>query len=203
MHIEFLVEEESAEIALQYLVPKIVETLISFRIHVFQGKHDLINKLPSRLNGYRPWLPPDWIIMVLLDEDREDCGELKEKLERIASLAGLKTKSQAGLEEKFQVINRLAIEELEAWFFGDVLAICQAYHRISSTLDQRRGFRDPDAILGGTWEALERVMQSAGYYSGGLPKKEVARRISKFMDPERNRSKSFQVFRDSLRSLLN
>jgi hypothetical protein len=201
MHIEFLVEEESAEIALQHLVPKITEKEISFRIHVFQGKHDLINKLPSRLNGYLPWLPYDWIIMVLLDEDREDCGKLKGKLERIASMAGLKTKSQAGLEEKFQVINRLAIEELEAWFFGDVAAICQAYHRIPSTIDRRRGLRDPDAILGGTWEALERIMQTAGYYAGGLPKKEVAREVSKYMDPDRNRSKSFQVFRDSLRSL--
>jgi hypothetical protein len=203
MHIEFLVEEESAEIALQHIVPKILETEISFRIHVFQGKRDLINKLPSRLNGYRPWLPSDWVIMVLLDEDREDCGKLKGKMERIAATAGLKTKSQAGKGEKFQVINRLAIEELEAWFFGDVAAICQAYHRISPTLERRRGFRDPDAIVGGTWEALERVMQAAGYYAGGLPKKEVARKISKSMDPERNRSKSFQVFRDSLLSLLN
>jgi len=203
MHIEFLVEEESAEIALEQLVPKIAGMKISFRIHVFQGKHDLIDKLPSRLDGYRSWLPPDWIIMVLLDEDREDCWQLKGKLEEIAFKAGLTTKSQAGPEEKFQVINRLAIEELEAWFFGDVAAICQAYHRIPSNLDRRKRFRDPDTILGGTWEALERVMQAAGYYAGGLPKKEVARKISEYMDPDRNRSKSFQIFRDSLRSLLN
>jgi len=201
MHVEFLVEEESAEIALQNILPKIIGRMFSFNIRVFQGKPDLLDKLPDRLKGYRLWLPDNLLIVVLLDEDRKDCEELKRKMEAIARNAGLRTKSQAGPGEKFHVINRLAIEELEAWYFGDVAAICQAYRRIPSTLGEKRKFRDPDAIAGGTWEALEQVMQAAGYYGGGLPKKEVAKKISTYMDPDRNRSKSFQVFRDSLRSL--
>jgi hypothetical protein len=60
----------------------------------------------------------------------------------------------------------LAIEELEAWFFGDMDAVRALYPRVPETLEQRAGFRDPDAIRGGTWEALERILQRAGYFAG-------------------------------------
>ena len=52
---------------------------------------------------------------------------------------------------RFQVLNRIAVEELEAWFFGDVQAIHQAYERVSSSLIVKSAYRDPDAIKGGTW----------------------------------------------------
>ena len=51
------------------------------------------------------------------------------------------------------------IEELEAWFFGDIAAIHAVYPRVSIHLGSRANFRDPDAIPGGTWEALERVFK--------------------------------------------
>ena len=202
MHIEFLVEEPSAEVALHNLVPKIVGLEVSYNIHVFQGKPDLIKSLPNRLRGYRSWLPDNWRIVVLVDEDREGCLKLKERLEKIAKNEGLITRSVAGPSGSFQVINRLAIEELEAWFFGDVTALRTAYPKVPKGLDRRNHYRNPDAIQGGTWQALERVLKSAGYYRGGLPKKEAARRISKYMDPTRNTSKSFQVFRDALQELV-
>jgi len=102
-----------------------------------------------------------------------------------------------------QVLNRIAVEELEAWFFGDVPALTRAYPRIPATLSNKKGFRDSDAILGGTWETLERVLQDAGYYAAGMPKLEVARQISANMDPARNSSRSFQIFCDGLKRLLN
>lgn len=200
MHFEFLVEEESAETTLHNLIPKIVGSDISYDIRVFQGKFDLLKKLPERLRGYRPWLPDDWQIIVLLDRDREDCFQLKATMEQIACKEGLSTKSNHGTDGKIQVLNRIAIEELEAWFFGDVTALRIAYPRISKTLDKKSRYRNPDAI-DRTWEALERVLQRAGYYRGGLPKVEAARKISKYMDPGRNTSKSFQVFRDALRNI--
>lgn len=201
MHIEFLVEEPSAEVTLHNLVPKIMGREVSYNIHVFQGKPDLIKNLPNRLRGYRSWLPDNWRIVVLVDEDREGCLKLKEKLEKIAKNEGLITRSVAMPDGSFQVINRLAIEELEAWFFGDVTALRTAYPRVPKGIDRRKHYRNPDAIEGGTWQALERVLKNAGYYWGGLPKKEAARRISEYMDPNRNTSKSFQVFRDALLKL--
>jgi hypothetical protein len=202
MHFEFLVEELSAETALYNLIPKIVGPDISYYIRVFQGKFDLLKKLPDRLRGYRPWLPDDWLIIVLLDKDREDCVQLKAKMEEIARQEGLSTKSNPSSIGKIQVMNRIAIEELEAWFFGDVVALKTAYPRIPKALDKKSKYRNPDAI-DGTCEALERILKRAGYYRGGLPKKEVARKVSEYMDPDRNTSKSFQVFRDSLCQMLN
>ena len=199
MNIEFLIEEESAEAALHNLLPKILPSNVTFRLHNFRGKQNLLLQLPNRLKGYGPWLPPDWRIVVLIDEDREDCKQLKERLERMASEAGLVTKSQG---RKFQVLNRIAVEELEAWFFGDIIALNAAYPKTPVTLAHKKNYREPDAIKGGTWEALERVLQTAGYYLGGLPKIEVARNISQFMEPGRNRSQSFQVFKTGLHELI-
>jgi hypothetical protein len=73
-----------------------------------------------------------------------------------------------------------------------------AYPRLPSRLDKKAPYRDPDAIRGGTWESLERLLQKYGYYEGGMPKIEVARQVSAQMDPVRNRSRSFQHFRQGL-----
>jgi len=202
MHLEFLVEELSAEAALYNLVPKILGEQISFVIHSYRGKSDLLNKLSGRLKGYAGWLPEEYQIVVLIDEDREDCNQIKMQLEDAALEAGLVTKTKARPGTEFQVLNRVAIEELEAWFFGDVPALVRAYPRIPQSLDQKARYRNPDTIAGGTWEALERILQQYGYYKGGLEKPRAAGEISQHMDPFRNRSKSFQVFRDGLLAIV-
>ncbi|MBE7558904.1 DUF4276 family protein [bacterium] len=200
-HVEVLVEEPSAEAALQRVIPRILPSS-SFLIHPFSDKRDLLNKLPQRLDGYSRWLPADWRIVVLLDRDRDDCRELKSQLDEWAAQRLLVTPSHAQRNRPANLVNRLAIEELEAWFFGDIEALRAAYPRVPANLGKRAPYRDPDAIAGGTWEALERVLRKAGYYPTGLPKIEVARRVSEYMDPDRNHSRSFQVFRDGLRRLV-
>ncbi|HEX9944814.1 MAG TPA: DUF4276 family protein [Thermoanaerobaculia bacterium] len=200
-HVEFLVEEPSAEAALGNLVPKLLGLDFTFNIYPHQGKHDLLQKLPTRLRGYRHWIPEDWGIVVLIDADGRNCLEQKTALEDMAQQAGFLTRArwQSG---GFQVLNRLAIEELEAWFFGDVDALCEAYPGVSPTLGERAAYRDPDAIRGGTWEALERELQRAGYHRAGLAKIKAAREISARMEPYRNRSRSFGVFRQGLLDLV-
>jgi hypothetical protein len=101
------------------------------------------------------------------------------------------------------VVNRLAVEELEAWFFGDWQAVKAAYPKVSASVPEKQGYRDPDAIQGGTWEALEKVLKRHGYFQTGLRKIEAARSIAQHMVPERNRSKSFQVFRDAIFEAVN
>jgi len=202
MHIEFLVEEPSSEAALQNILPGVLREQITFSIHPFRGKPDLLKKLPARLRSYRAWIPDSWRIVVLVDADENDCREIKEKLERAAIQAKLITKSGVRSGSRFQVLNRLAIEELEGWFFGDIEALHSAYPRISPHLGIRAPYRDPDAIIGGTWEALERELRRVGYFSGGLNKINAAREISRFMVPERNRSRSFQVFRQGLIEMI-
>ena len=200
MHIEFFLEEPSAEAFLGEMLRKLLPDEVTRSFIVFQGKKDLLANLKPRLKAYRQWIPDDYKIVVLVDEDREDCQKLKARLEAAAASAGLSTKTHPK-RGSFAVLNRIAVEELEAWFFGDVTALTQAYPGVPLTLGAKAPYRDPDAIVGGTWEALERVLQRAGYFGGGLPKIEVARELAKHMDPLRNTSASFGQFRQGLAAL--
>lgn len=202
MHIEFLVEELSAQEFLFQVLPQILTTNITYDIHAFRGKTDLIKKLPSRLKGYKNWISNDYKIVVLVDKDDDDCQELKNELEKIATDTGFITKSTAQVNQPYQVLNRIAIEELEAWFFGDIEAIVKAYPKVSLNLGKQAPYRDPDAIAGGTWEALERVLKKAGYHRGGLEKVKAAREISQSINPQKNCSKSFQVFYQGLLEII-
>lgn len=139
---------------------------------------------------------------MLIDEDRQNCKVLKARMEEIALAAGLLTKSSARPGTPFQVVNRIAIEELEAWFFGDVPAVVEAYPGVPASLANQAKYRNPDRIAGGTAEALHNVLRAAGHYTRThLPKVEVARQISVHMDPAVNRSASFCCFRDGLAAL--
>ncbi len=106
--------------------------------------------------------------VLLVDEDRQDRAQLKSRLQKAAAEAGSTTKSIAGPGEPFVVLNRLAVEELEAWFFGDCLALRAAYPRAPANLEHRAPYRSPDHITGETWERLEQVLQRAGYHRDGL-----------------------------------
>ena len=202
MHLEILVEERSAEEALPELVPKMMGGGVTVNLIAHQGKPDLLKRLPDRLRGYRAWIPQDFRIVVLLDEDREDCRELKAQMEEAARKAGFTTASAPGSGGGFTLLNRVAVEELEAWFLGDVAALQRVFPKIPKSLGQRVRFRDPDAVPGGTWEALERELQRVGYYKTGAPKIELARSVARHMAPRRNRSRSFHVFFQGLRRLV-
>ena len=189
------------EAALRLLAPRILGPL-SFQVYPYQCKDDLLSKLPQRLRGYARWLPEDARIVVVVDCDRDDCDQLKGRMERSAREAGLTTRSHAGSNGTYTVVNRLAIEELEAWYFGDWEAVRAAYPRMREDVPRRARYRDPDAIRGGTWEAFERLLQGAGYFQGGLRKIEAARAISRHWDPSRNISTSFRVLRDVLQEMV-
>jgi len=196
-HLELLVEEPSMEAFLRALLPRLLPQGRSFEVHPFQGKADLLGKLQARLSGYAQWLPEDWRIVVVVDRDDDDCEGLKKQLEGMAARAGLVTRSRAG-SRRWQLANRIAIEELEAWYFGEWPAVCSAYPRVSPGVPNQAGYRDADAIRGGTWEAFERVLQRHGYFKTGLPKVEVARTLGALLDPGRSRSRSFATFRDAI-----
>lgn len=195
------VEEYSMEAALEYLLPKLLGD-IEFQIIRFQCKDDLLKNAPARLKGYAAWLPENWRILVLVDRDDDDGLVLKAEMENMAAAAGLLTKTAVRHGQRFQVVNRIAIEELEAWFIGDWLAVQTAYPRVPATLPQKTGFRDPDAVAGGTWEALERVLKKAGYFGAGLRKVELARAVAPQMELNRNQSRSFQAFASAVSAAM-
>ncbi|HEX4999722.1 MAG TPA: DUF4276 family protein [Terriglobia bacterium] len=192
-----LVEEPSMETFLRGILPPILGQNTTFDIHPFQGKQDLMDKLPARLRGYANWIPEGSRIIVLVDRDDEECARLKKQMEEAAATVGMRTPSNAG-RRHWQVANRIAIEELESWYFGDWEAVRESYPKVKSAIPDKAQFRDPDRIAGGTWEAFERVLRGAGYFKSGLRKVEAAREISARFVPERNRSQSFQVFRSTV-----
>ena len=191
MHLEVFVEELSAKEVLDRILPKILGMEHTFDVHPFRDKQELLREIPKRLMAYAKWMPEDWRIVILVDEDRQDCKALKQRLVQATAAARLTGRA----------LCRIAVEELEAWFFGDVEALRAVYPRIPANLHKRAKYRDPDAITGGTWEALDRLLRRYGYRVG-LIKTEAARRIAKHMDPGRNRSHSFQVFRRGVERLV-
>ncbi|WP_246076797.1 DUF4276 family protein [Amycolatopsis cihanbeyliensis] len=196
-----MVEEPSAGKVLEILVPRIAPEL-RFAVREFQGKTMLMKELPRRLKGYAVRMAwEDLKVVVLVDRDEEDCLALKSQLDRYAADAGLSTPNTA--RRGFQVLNRIVVEELEAWYFGDVPALCRAYPRLPASLGQQSRYRDPDAISGGTWEMLEQVLRKSGYHKAGLRKLRAALDIAPHMNVESNRSRSFEVFRDGLRRLAD
>lgn len=185
------------EAFLRALLPRLLGDATSFQVHAHQCKDDLLKKLPARLKGYAPWLPEAWRIVVVVDRDDDECHALKQRVEDMIAAAGLRSRSAAGAVT-WQVVTRIAIEELEAWYFGDWAAVRAIYPRVVATLPEQKKCRDPDAVAGGTWEAFERVLQKAGHCKSGLRKIEAARALGGMMQPGRNRSRSFQTFRDAL-----
>ncbi len=198
MHFEILVEELSTEKVLHNILPKLITGEHTYKVITYQGKQDMLKKLPGRLKAYSKWMPESHILLILIDRDSQDCHELKIKLEQMALNANLTTKNRSNPGDRFSVFTRIAIEELEAWFFGDADAVRKAYPRVSPNFERKASYRNPDSIKGGTWEALERILKAAGYYRTGLRKAECANEISKYMEPLNNKSRSFQVFWEGL-----
>lgn len=177
-HIVFLVEEPSMEAFLKAWLPRYLSA--TFNVVAFQGKNDLLSKLEARLLGYATWIPENWRLVVIVDRDDDDCTVLKAHLEAICAKARIATRRSA--PAGWVGATCLAIEELEAWYFGNWPAVLAAFPKVSRNIPAVAAYRNADGITGGTWEAFERVMQAAGYFKGGLQKVRAAREIGAQID---------------------
>jgi len=195
-HIEILVEEASMEAFLRASLPHLLGENISFEIYSYQGKSDLLSRLGERLRGYAAWLPDTWRIVVVVDRDDDNCLTLKKGLENDAITAGLTTRALKVKE--WQVVFRIAIEELEAWYFGDWEAVRLAYPRVGEHVARKAAYRSCDGIYGGTWEAFERELRKVGYFSGGLEKIQAARNVGRHFSNKRCSSPSYKCFANAI-----
>ncbi|MDH6137674.1 hypothetical protein P3T37_007107 [Kitasatospora sp. MAA4] len=206
--LEILLEEPSAQALIHQLAPQImpgVQHGREFETRVFQGKEDLLRKLPQRLAGYSTWAAENDIrILVLIDRDDHDCLKLKSeiitmvnKVKGLRMLEGNSNPASGG-----DVKARIACEEIEAWMLGDPDALRAAYPKLPKAFENKSLYRNPDDIRGGTWERLQKLLQDHGYFSGGLRKMELARTIAPHMNPTENRSASFLSFCEAFRILI-
>lgn len=216
MHFEILVEGQTELTALSILMKNIVGEYgqpHTWKIHKHRGigkipdnpaiepnRHDqtLLHNLPSKLRAYGEEERDDVVVVVLVDlDDREDCMVFKSDIVDLLNHCRKKPKS----------LFRIAVEELEAWFLGDQLAIKLAYPAArQQILDDY--IQDSQC---GTWEKLADAI-----YLGGQTalcrhgrrsvrileqKRDWAKNIAPHLDVENNQSRSFQVFRDGIRNL--
>ncbi len=195
IQLEILTEEPSAEAALALILGKINQDRFTFKIITHQGKYDLLQKLPAKLRAYQKFGLDDKYLIVLIDRDHEDCFALKGRLEQIAQEAGLSTKSNPE-EGGFKVLNRIAIQELEAWFLGDYEAVKAAYPKVSG----KANTPNPDAVAKPSTH-LTRILRRAGYQKLD-GKIETARKIAKHMAPNKNGSESFRQLLEGIEACL-
>jgi hypothetical protein len=201
MQIDILLEEPSAEEALRNLLPKIIKGRARVNLINMRNKSRLLQELPARLCGYKRRIEAgeDLRLLILVDRDDDNCQDLKATLERMAREAGLSTKSSPQENGQFYVVNRIAIQELEAWFIGDIDALKKAFSSLRG-VSFPKSFQNPDKC--GKWEILHRFLRQNGIYRSNYPKIEAARKISQQIEISHNRSKSFQHFCHGLESIL-
>lgn len=218
MHFEILVEDASGKIALDVLMGKILGPngkTHSWRIFPYRGigripddlrknradpsKRMLLNNLPRLVKGYGNTYKenPNIAIIVIVDLDDRDCMAFKRELLNIHNQC----------DPAPNVLFRIAIEELESWFLGDPQAIQFAYPRADSR--QISGYKQ-DSICG-TWEKLadavhpggSSALNRLGWPAIGQIKCEWAKKITPHMDVQKNKSRSFQVFREGIERIVS
>lgn len=181
MKLVFLLEEPSAKYILDELLPKILPEGVEFQTISHNGKSALERSIPKKLRG---WNEPDVRFVILEDQDTKDCIELKKKLVSLCEPAGK------------PVLVRIACQELESWYFGDMRAVALAYNKPKlQSISEQKKYRIPDRIPSPKDE-LYRLIPEHQQIAG-------AKRIAPYMSIEDNTSVSFRVFVDGVRRLSN
>lgn len=212
MHIEILAEDSSGERLLSIILPKILGDnggLHSWRIHPYRGvgripknlgaggdpaKRILLDQLPRLLVGYGK-TPGIDAVVVVLDADKRNCSEFLIELRALAETCNPKPNT----------LFRLAIEEIEAWYFGDKPALTNAYPRAKTEVLKHYVQDSPC----NTWELLadavypggSAAIMKAGWPLPGQIKHEWAETIGPLLEIEHNQSPSFQKLLYGLRQL--
>lgn len=178
--IVFLLEERSMKVLLEGLLPRLFPGM-EFLCVPHEGKNDLEKSIPRKL---RSWCEPGVRFVVVRDNDGGDCGALKQHLIDLCREAG-----------RGDTLIRIAVQELEAWYFGAPEALAKAFCREDlRNIGNRARYRDPDAITRPSKE-LTRLIPEFQKVSG-------ARKMAEYLDTD-NRSRSFLEFMKGVQRLFS
>ncbi len=158
---------------------------VYFQCIVFGDKQELLQGCENKLKS---WGIPNSVFMILCDQDNDDCKKLKENFAEKCRKAN-----------KTNAVIRIACQELESWYLGDLKAVELALDLPEGSL-QRSGKRygNPDNIQKPSKE-LQKI-------TGGAYRKSIgSNRIGKFLDtnPDKNYSKSFRIFVEGVKSICD
>ena len=97
---------------LDELLPRILPPDVTFQTIPHHGKRDLERSIPRKLRGWKE--PGDIRFVILHDQDTKDCVSLKQELLQLCAVTDR------------PCLVRIACQEMEAWYFGDIDALCAA-----------------------------------------------------------------------------
>ncbi|MBX3197810.1 MAG: DUF4276 family protein [Labilithrix sp.] len=169
------------------------------RIHPHQGKgrlptdlaarpdprrRGLLDQLPATLRGFASSSQPHHVV-VLVDADDDDPSALSSAIAKAAH----------AVAPALEVVVRVAVEETEAFYLGDLNALARAYPEADMALASSY---EPDSVCG-TWELFARVIGD-----GGENKTAWAEAMGQVVTtaPRRSRSPSFRSLATALVELL-
>lgn len=182
----FLLEEPSMKLLLEGLLPRLMPGWVAgqhFLCVAHQGKSDLDLSIPRKLSA---WQYPGDRFVIVRDNDAADCVAVLKKVKGLCAAAG-----------RPDTLVRLACQELEAWYLGDLEAVAAAFEQPkANTPALRKKFAHPDS-----WEKpsveLKRLIPSFQKGSG-------ARAMAQHLrGAEHNRSHSYGKFVSGVQRVLS
>jgi hypothetical protein len=157
MIVHALVEGQSDKVFLESWAPRLLKGhLVKAYPHQGKGRlpadpkgRGLLDQLEAKLRAYGNALDPTKErVLVLIDADDDSIDQVSEQLEEIV----------AAVVPKPTVLFRFAVEELEAFYLGDLHALKQGF----PDFDQARARAyEPDSICG-TWELFGEIVGDGG-----------------------------------------
>ena len=181
----FLLEEPSMKLLLEGLLPRLMPSWVvgqHFLCIPHEGKSDLDRSIPRKLSA---WQIPGDRFVILRDNDGADCAAVLNKIQAMCVASG-----------RPDSLVRLACQELEAWYLGDLEAVAAAFEqpKVNSPA-HRKKFVNPDAWQKPSVE-LERLVPR---FQKGAGARAMAQHLR---EPEYNRSHSYGKFVKGLRRLV-
>lgn len=174
MELVFMLEEESAKVMLESLLPRMLDPGIKHRLFAFEGKQDLEKQMVKKMRHY---MNPHARFIVMRDQDvTSNCLAIKEAL--------LARCVEAGRQSVALV--RIACRELESFYLADLAAV-EVGLGINGLVKHQNTvkFRNPDVLQNPSRELLVLTKQRYQKVSG-------SRAIGQYLDISNERSSSFK-----------
>ena len=130
-----LVEERSAKAMLERILPKLLPERAAFQVLPFEGKKDLEDQLKRKICQ---WQKPDSVFLVMRDQDRAECRDVKARLQDLVRATGKQDKT----------LIRIACHELESFYLGDLEAVEKSRLGMPGLANRqrRKKYRNPDEL---------------------------------------------------------
>jgi hypothetical protein len=183
----FLTEEESMSTFIEVLLPKLGFEK-QCRVLPFNGKSDLKTNIRRKIISSAG----DSKFIILIDQDTKDCLELKKELLDIAEKA---VPANSKIEYKI----RIACQELESWYLGDLSAVDIAFGTKLKKKENKIKFRDPDNCFPSPREDFRKAI---GKKVGQIAAAEKMAEAMTLDGINNNKSHSFQVFVETVRRAM-